>query len=75
MSGPPAPESTPGYPVSVHGSAPPARLNIRVSARWPTAPCVGEAVTAIWSDQHGVGWSAVSAGMAHAGGPSMVVAA
>jgi len=30
---------------------------------------------AIWSDQHGVGSSLVSAGVAHAGHASMVVAA
>jgi hypothetical protein len=36
---------------------------------------VGEAITAIWSDQHGVGASVVSAGMADAGHPSTVAAA
>ncbi|BBY70093.1 hypothetical protein MINTM019_05540 [Mycobacterium paraintracellulare] len=59
----------------VQGSAPPARVKIRVTARCPTAPSVGEADTAIWSDQHGVGASTVSAGMADAGHPSTVAAA
>ncbi|GAB4998981.1 hypothetical protein MAHJHV63_49240 [Mycobacterium avium subsp. hominissuis] len=31
------PDTTAAYPVSVHGSAPPARVNTSVTARWPTA--------------------------------------
>ena len=61
--------------MSVHGSAPPARLNVSVSARWPTAPSVGDALTATCSAQHGVASSLVSIGTAQAGGPSSVVAA
>jgi hypothetical protein len=59
----------------VQGSAPPAGVKIRVTARCPAAASVGAAVTAIWSDQHGVGASRVSAGMAAAGHPSTAAAA
>jgi hypothetical protein len=50
-------------------------LKIRFSARWPTAPWVGELFTAISSPQHGVGSSVVAGGAADAGGLSKMAAA
>jgi hypothetical protein len=39
------------------------------------AAWAGEALTATWSDQHGVGSSTLSGGTAPAGDPSVAVAA